>query len=366
MTESKSVTVVPLNGSNYGTWKVQCRMPLVKDGLWSIVSGTETAPASTEAEKYAKFVGRRDKVLAIVGLSVDPSLLYLLGDPEDPVAVWKKLSDQFQKKTWANKLSPRRRLNNLRLKDGDSMSNHIKAVTEIFSELAVIGAAMEVEDKVVTLLASLLESYDMLVTALEARAEVPQTEVVIERLLYEERKLSEREKSPIPSRTVMMASDQKGNKKFIKCHHCGKLGHIRRFCKDFNKDKNKKEYGIQGNKNKGNQVEKGQSGPPKESLGLVQSLAANARGINSETWIVDSGATCHMCNNKALLEDIVKFDETVDVLLGDGKVLNATGSGNVLIHTVLGNSKQQECILHNVLFVPNLSYNRCSLDVRTI
>ena len=180
MAESKSVTVVPLNGSNYGTWKVQCRMALVKDGLWSIVSGTETAPAATEAEKFAKFVSRRDKALAIIVLSVDPSLLYLLGDPEDPVAVWKKLSDQFQKKTWANKLSLRRRLNNLRLKDGDSMSNHIKAMTEIFNELAVIGAAMEDEDKVVTLLASLPEAYNMFVTALEASTEVPQMEVVIE------------------------------------------------------------------------------------------------------------------------------------------------------------------------------------------
>ena len=206
-----------------------------KDGLWSIVSGTETAPADTEAGKFAKFVSRREKALAIIVLSVDPSLLYLLGDPEDPVAVWRKLSDQFQKKTWANKLSLRRRLNNLRLKDGDSMSNHIKAMTEIFNELAVIGAAMEDEDKVVTLLASLPEAYNKLVTALEASTEVLQMEVVVEHLLYEEKKLGEREKSSIPSSTVMVASDHiKGNKKFIKCHHCGKLGHIRRFCKDLN------------------------------------------------------------------------------------------------------------------------------------
>ena len=206
MAESKSVTVVPLNGSNYGTWKVQCRMALVKNGLWSIVSGTETAPAATE------------------------------------------------------ELSLRRRLNNLRLKDGDSMSNHIKAMTEIFNELAVIGAAMEDEDKVVRLLASVPEAYNMLVTALEASTEVPQMEVVIECLLYEEKKLGEREKSPIPSSRVMVASGHKGNKKFIKCHHCGKLGHIRRFCKDLNKDKSKKEPGNQGNKNKGNQVEKGSRG----------------------------------------------------------------------------------------------------------
>ena len=243
------------------------------------------------------------------------------------------------------------------------MSNHIKAMTEIFNELAVIGAAMEDEDKVVTLLASLPEAYNMLVTALEASTEVPQMEVVIERLLYEEKKLGEREKSPIPSSRVMVTSDHKGNKKFIKCHHCGKLGHIRRFCKDLNKDKSKKEPGNQGNKNKGNQVEKGQPGSRKESLGLVvQSLAASACGINSKTWIVDSGATCHMCNNKALLEDFVEFDETVDVMLGDGKVLHATGTGTVSVHTVLANGKLQECILHNVLLVPNLSYNLISVS----
>jgi hypothetical protein len=43
--------------------------------------------------------------LATIVLAVDPSLLYLIGEPEDPAVVWKKLQDQFQKTTWANKLS---------------------------------------------------------------------------------------------------------------------------------------------------------------------------------------------------------------------------------------------------------------------
>ena len=49
---------------------------------------------------YAKFMARRDRALATIVLSVEPSLLYLIGDPvADPVAVWQKLADQFQKKT---------------------------------------------------------------------------------------------------------------------------------------------------------------------------------------------------------------------------------------------------------------------------
>lgn len=61
------------------------------DEVWAmghIVNGTETAPPEREA---AKFVTRRDCALALIVLSVEPSLLYLLGDPEDPVTVWKKL-----------------------------------------------------------------------------------------------------------------------------------------------------------------------------------------------------------------------------------------------------------------------------------
>ena len=67
-----------------------------------------------------KFVARRDRTLAIIVLSVETSLLYLIGDPEDPIVVWQKLADQFQKKTWANKLELQRKLYSLLLKDGDS------------------------------------------------------------------------------------------------------------------------------------------------------------------------------------------------------------------------------------------------------
>ena len=50
MSEMKTVSIVPLNGTNYPTWKLQCRM---KDGLRGIVNGSENAP--NPADKHAKF-----------------------------------------------------------------------------------------------------------------------------------------------------------------------------------------------------------------------------------------------------------------------------------------------------------------------
>ncbi|KAK4316757.1 hypothetical protein Pmani_012119 [Petrolisthes manimaculis] len=148
MAEHKS-TVVPLDGSNYATWKVQCKMALIKEDVWSLVDGTEPIPDPTETNKYSKYVLKKNKALAIVVLSVDPKLLYLLGEPEDPKKVWNKLADQFQKKTWSNKLQLRRRLYALRLKEGGSVQEHIKIITEIFNELSVIGDQMNEEDRVV-------------------------------------------------------------------------------------------------------------------------------------------------------------------------------------------------------------------------
>ena len=85
--DSRTVTLVPLNGSNYSTWKVQCQMALMKDGLWNIANGTETAPTGGDADRRAKFAARKDRALATIVLSIEPSLLYLIGDPEDPIVV---------------------------------------------------------------------------------------------------------------------------------------------------------------------------------------------------------------------------------------------------------------------------------------
>ena len=64
-------------------------------------------------------------------------------------------------------------------------------MTEIFEGLSVIGDPVSGEDRVVHLLASLPDLYNMLVTALEANSDVPEMDVVTERLLHEERKMKE-------------------------------------------------------------------------------------------------------------------------------------------------------------------------------
>ena len=82
------------------------------------------------------------------------------------------------------------------------MQKHVKMLTEIFDELSIIDGPLDEENQVVHLLVSLPESYDMLVTALEASPEVPNLEIVTERLLHEETKQRDKESSTTEVRAM--------------------------------------------------------------------------------------------------------------------------------------------------------------------
>ena len=65
-------------------------------------------------------------------------------------------------------------------------------MSQIFEGFAVIADALSDEDGIIHLLANLSETFNVLVTALEAQSEnIPKWELVTERLLHQESKLKE-------------------------------------------------------------------------------------------------------------------------------------------------------------------------------
>ena len=101
-------------------------------------------------------------------------------------------------------------------------------MTEVFNELTVIGVEMGEEDHVIHLLASLPKMYSTLVTALEARPEVPAMDIVVEKLLYQERKLQDR--CGLNETCPKGLSAKHRSSKGPNCHFCHKFGHIQRNC----------------------------------------------------------------------------------------------------------------------------------------
>ncbi|KAF2355914.1 hypothetical protein FHG87_013321 [Trinorchestia longiramus] len=58
-------------------------------------------------------------------------------------------------KTWANKFRLKKKLFNMKLENGHNLQDYFKVFVELFEELAIIGNAMEEEERVIILLSSL-------------------------------------------------------------------------------------------------------------------------------------------------------------------------------------------------------------------
>lgn len=121
---------------------------------------------------------------------------------------------------------------------------------EIFDELAFIGDDISEEDRVVHLLASLPDSYNVLVIALEANENVPKMEVVVERITHEEKKIKERSSTTKDDHVFSAVTRNRSRKpKGPVCYYCKKVGHIQRNCYlHAQHEKNSKSSGSQSSK----------------------------------------------------------------------------------------------------------------------
>ena len=80
----------------------------------------------------------------------------------------------------------------MKLQEGESAQAHLKEITEIFNSLCIAGETVSDEDRVVYLLASLPDSYNVQVTALEVNEDAPKLEVVTKQILHQERKTTDK------------------------------------------------------------------------------------------------------------------------------------------------------------------------------
>ena len=99
-------------------------------------------------------------------------------------------------------------------------------------------------------------------------------------------------------------------------------------------------------------------------MGLVVQHAMSSHSRKT-AWIVDSGATCHMCNDRSVFVDFEYVETPLKVTLGDGYEVDAIGHGVVVMNSELPSGRSKRCKLHNVLYAPRLSYNLFSVSMAT-
>ena len=91
-----------------------------------------------------------------------------------------------------------------------------------------------------------------------------------------------------------------------KCHHCGKVGHIKKNCRYLLKNNASRPNFKEKTNHVEHEVENFRPRPSSENESAGSSVLLAIRALSAHgthrpnllnTWIVDSGATCHMCND---------------------------------------------------------------------
>jgi hypothetical protein len=100
--------------------------------------------------------------------------------------LWEKLGKLYQYKSLVNKLFLRKKLYNLRMRDGDSVEEHLNAFNIVVGQLVYVGIKISDKYKCISLLCSLLDSLDSLVVTIGSNTTALNFDEVVSSLLSEE------------------------------------------------------------------------------------------------------------------------------------------------------------------------------------
>ena len=125
------------------------------------------------------------------------------------------------------------------------------------------------------------------------------------------------------------------------CYNCGGMGHKASVCK-----KPKKEL---------NMVEAISNDVSNMHLTAVVS-EVNLVGANPKEWWIDTGATKHVCSDKAMFSVFKEVEDGDKVFMGNSATSEIKGQGNVVLKMTSG----KELTLQDVLYVPDIRKNLVS------
>ena len=260
-----------------------------------------------------------------------------------------------------------RKVMNLKLSEGRSITQHLNDFEGLVTELAVSGMSLDDEMQACLLLGSLPDSWDTLVVSLSNSAPngVVTMSMVKNRLLNEELRRRDiastssqalvtenRGRSKSRSPRHVKSGGRSKSREMRKCYHCGKEGHLKRNCRLLKQDNTDRR---QENDRNTSATVSGEDG----EVTLVTHDADCCHVGDADTeWIVDSGASYH-CVPKREYFSTYKAGDFGTIKMGNNSVSQVVGIGDICIKTSVGCTLTLKNVKHN----PDLRLNLLSVSV---
>ena len=381
-------------GSDYYPWQYGMMKYFEGEGLTKYVDGTLRRPEmrgvpgtqefKNSEEAYLKWAKRNLTAERAILACVGKSQISMLSRCTDAREMWTRLRDTYMQKDDANILRLEKELQTITWSNGTSLEQYIQRFDDIVDQLRLCGQEVPERQMKLCLLEGIPEKYDNLKEILlhdkgqsylemcaslrshhGLRMEKGSTKSTSTSAFLGERrdkyKRNNPRRSSFPPCTHCGRKNHESDDCYFKisgnfhsktCYNCGKTGHFYKICPNGDaRFKGGKNVAMTSN----SKHEFKRSRPPKKPSHKKAHVAYGS--ANEDKWIVDSGASQHMCNNKKLFQDFNKYKKREGIYLGDSSEIRTNGIGSVDLELTRPNMPSQICNVQNVLHVPGLSKN---------
>ncbi|UYV69068.1 K02A2.6-like [Cordylochernes scorpioides] len=330
-----------LNDQNYRSWKYNTKMMLIERELWKYV----TDPTPDEEASRTIFNMKQEKALAMIALTISPSQQIHIMDCTTAREAWDTLEQVYEPKSRSRILQLKKQFISIRFEEQETMTNYLGRLKICSDHLREAGAEMQDQDLAYSMLAGLPESYDGIIMTFSNVEDKEFTSSKVKHVLLAEyeRRMARRVNNTneaLQFGTTTRKEDKK--KKNFTCYKCGKEGHIARSCRGKAKTPNFQ--------------------PPRCSTHEIvgsEMLTALSCAIPDNSWVIDSGATHHVCNKREWFTNFQGI--TSDPILTASGTTRAEGCGDIKFKAYVG-KHHVDLKLCNVLYVPNVRRNLLSVS----
>ena len=234
--------------------------------------------------------------------------------------------------------------------DTDSMSEHLGRMDEMRRALADLGEKQSETLYQVTVIGSLPPEYQIIMEVWElTHPDMRTTPNLVARLLKKEEDV----KATGGGQLLLMKGKDgrrweelsiKERKKISKCAACGTQGHWARECPNANKEDQKETEQKRETKPAG-----------KAKVNVIFSLGKLGTGLRSK-WVLDSGATEHICNEKSWFSTLTMYSKPLAAAVGNGDKIEVWGKGTVVLASQVG-QEEVGFTLKDVSYIPQVATN---------
>jgi len=356
------------DSSNYPTWKNLVKQALLNAGAFAYVLGkgkgakpktkNEDEDLIDEDSEYGKWSRGNAKAYTILHRTCGQEPMRTIRSTDNAATAWQLLKDRYEGRGFFLIAQGLDQIANISYKDHENVAAFNAKFKDIKASITDAGLTMPATYYINLYLRQVAATFPTWSERQRSKLRMTDTlklptdkeldELMLD-LLDENRALSILEDSTSnalalygnkPQRT---GTGRKLRNPNLKCTHCDKMGHTHERC--FKKHP---------------ELLKSKDLDKTNPIALTACYSVTPIDMRKGEWILDTGASHHMCNDRNLFEDYIINPSKELSITTAGSNTRAEGKGSVILDVIKRDKGITRVRLENVLHMPNLAVNLIS------